>query len=159
MFDNVLIPPRLMPDVVPTYHANISHWRQLADDNEDMAAVLPGKPSVNGKPRLFTPLQAALFAIMADFNAVDVKAPLCARIARRIMDAHERRPAVEQWAIIVTFNGNVSTQPYDHTALPGGFISGSPLAFAVVVDLRNYAARVEAAIEAAPKVIGGGDGE
>jgi hypothetical protein len=159
MFDNVLIPPRVMPDVIATYHANIGHWRQLADDNEDMAAVLPGKPSVNGKPRMFTPLQAALFAIMADFNAVDVKAPLCARIARRLMDAHRSQPSVEQWAIVVTMNGNVSTLPYDQAGLSTGMVSGSRLAFAVTVDLKNYADRVAEVIAAAPKVIGGHDAE
>ncbi len=157
MFDNVLIPPRVMPDVVATYHANIGHWRQLAEDNEDMAAVLPGKPSLNGKPRLFTPLQAALFALMADFNRVDVKAPLCARIARRIMEAHRQQPKVEQWAIVVTINGNVSTLPYGQAALDTGMVSGSRLAFAVTVDLKNYADRVAAEIAAAPQVIGGDD--
>jgi hypothetical protein len=159
MFDNVLIPPRLMPEVAPTYHANIGHWRQLADDNEDMAAVLPGKPSVNGKPRLFTPLQAALFAIMADFNRVDVKAPLCARIARRIMEAHQQQPTVEQWVIVVTMNYHVSTLPYDEAALSKGVISGTRLAFALTVDLKNYADTVAAAIVGAPTIIGGDDGE
>ena len=67
MFDYVLIPPSVMASIVASYHANINHWRQLADDNQDMAAVLPGKPSLNGKPRMFTALQAALFALMADF--------------------------------------------------------------------------------------------
>lgn len=159
MFANVLIPPRLMPEVVPTYHANIGHWRQLADNNEDMAAVLPGKPSANGKPRLFTPLQAALFAIMADFNRVDVKAPLCARIARRIMEAHAAQPTVEQWVIVVTMNYQVSTLPYDEAALSNGVVSGTRLAFALTIDLKNYADTVAAAIGSAPVIIGGEDGE
>ena len=159
MFNNILIPPSVMPEIVHTYRDNINYWRQFADENADMAAVLPGKPSVNGKPRLFTPLQAALFAIMADFNSADVKAPLCARIARRVMEAHEAQPAVEQWVIAVTMNGNVSTLPYRATDLSTGGVSGSRLAFAVVVDLQNYADRVAAAIADAPKVIGGTDVE
>ena len=159
MIDNVLIPPRLMPDVVPTYHANIGHWRQLADDNEDMASVLPGKPSLNGMPRLFTPLQAALFALMADLNRVDVKAPLCARIARRIMEAHAQHPEIEQWAVVMTQNGNVSTLPHDASSLGAGSVSGSRLAFALVIDLKNYIDRVAAAIAAVPKVIGGDDAD
>jgi hypothetical protein len=159
MFDNVLIPPNVMPRIAPSYHVNINHWRQLAEVNEDMAFVLPGKPSTVGGPRLFTPLKAALFASMADFNHVDVKAPLCARIARRIMEAHLARPQVQQWAIVVTMNQNVSTLPYDEAKLSGGTISGSRLAFAVAVDLKNYADRVAAAIADAPKVIGVDDAE
>ena len=159
MIDNVFIPPRLMPEVVPTYHGNIGHWRQLADDNEDMASVLPGKPSLNGRPRLFTPQQAALFALMADLNCADVKAPLCARIARRIMEAHEQRPEVAQWALVVTENGNVSTLPHDHDGLRAGTVSGSRLAFALVIDLKNYLDRVAAAIAAVPKVAGGDDAD
>ena len=159
MFSNFLIQPSVMPNIVPTYRDNINYWRQFADGNEDMATVLPGKPSINGKPRLFTPLQAALFAIMADFNAVDVKAPLCARIARRIMEAHLQHPGVEQWVIVVTMNGKVFTLAYGGTDLSSGMVSGSRLAFAVVVDLKNFADRVAAAIAAAPKVIEGSDGE
>lgn len=157
MFENALITPRMMPDVAPGYHANINHWRQLADDNEDMAAVLPGKPSVNGKPRLFTPLQAALFAIMADFFAAGIKAALAAKIARRIMEAHRRQPHVEQWAIIATANGNVSTLPFDQVELRTGFVSGSRLSFALAVDLKNYAERVAAAIADAPQIVGAVD--
>ena len=159
MFDNVLIPPSVMAQIVASYHANIGHWRQLADENVDMAAVLPGKPSTTGKPRLFTSLQAALFAVMADFVAAGVKAPLAARIARRLMEAHERQPEVEQWTIVATDNGNVSTLEYNQAELRTGFISGARLIFALVVDLRTYADRVAAAIANAPKVIGGDDGE
>lgn len=157
MFDNVLIPPSVMASVVASYHANINHWRQLADENEDMAAVLPGKPSLNGKPRMFTALQAALFALMADFIVAGVKAPLAARIARRVMEAHLAESTVEQWVIVVTANGNVSTLEYDQTDLRAGMVSGARLNFALVVDLATYAARVAAAIADAPRVIGGDD--
>jgi len=158
MFDtDTLLPPRVLREFIPTYGTNINHWRQLADDNDDMAAILPGKRSATGKPRLSTPLQAALAAQVADFTSVGVKAPLAAKIARRIMDAHRLRPEVDQWAIVVTDNGNVSTLPYDETELRSGFISGARLAFALTVDLQNYADRVSAAIAAAPVVVGGDD--
>ena len=159
MFDNVLIPPNVMARIVASYHTNIDHWRQLAENNEDMAAVLPGKPSTTGKARLFTSLQAGLFAVMADFVAAGVKASLAARIARRLMEAHASRPEVDQWTIVATSNGNVSTLEYNKTELRTGFISGSRLNFALVVDLRTYADRVAAAIADAPKVIGGDDAE
>lgn len=159
MDDHVLIPPSVMSRIVASYRANIDHWRQLAEENEDMARVLPGKPSLNGRPRLFTVLKAALFAAMADLVAVGVKAPLAARIALRVMEAHSQRPEVEQWSLVVTANGNVSTLPFDQSGLRAGTVSGSRLAFALVVDLKNYADRVAAAIADAPKVIGGDDGE
>lgn len=160
MFDTkILLSPKIMRDVVPSYDTNINHWRQLADDDENMAAVLPGKPSSTGLARLFSPIQAALVAIMADFIRVDVKAPLAAKIARRVMEAHLAQPSVGQWAVVVTANGNVSTLAYDETGLRAGFVSGSRLAFALVLDLRNYAERVDAAIADAPNVIGGQDGE
>ena len=125
MFDNkTLLPPKVVREIIPTYDTYINHWRQLADENEDMAVVLPGKPSTTGSARLFTPLQAALAAIMADFIRVDVKAPLAARIARRVRDAHLAQPEVEQWAIIVTFNGALSTLPYGDIDLCGGVVSG-----------------------------------
>lgn len=158
MFDNRnMMPPRIVKEIVPAYHTLIDHCRQLADNDANMAAVLPGKPSTTGKPRLFTPLKAALMAIMADFINVGVKAPLAAKIARRIMDAHLAQPASEQWSIVVTQNGNVSTMPYDQTELRTGFISGSRLAFALCVDLRTYADRVNAAVADLPIVIGGDD--
>lgn len=157
MFDsNTLLPPRVVREFIPTYDSNINHWRQLADENDDMAVVLPGKPSATGKARMFTPLQAALAALMSDFMLAGLKAPLAARIARRIMEGHRQRPEVDQWAIVVTANGNVSTLPYDETELRSGFISGARLAFAVAIDLQNYGERVAAAIQAAT-VIAGGD--
>ena len=159
MYDNVLIPPSVMASVVASYHANINHWRQLADENQDMAAVLPGKPSLNGKPRMFTALQAALFALMADFNVAGIKAPLAAKIARRVMEAHETQPEVGQWVIVVTSNGNVSTLEYDQTDLRAGVVSGARLNFALVVDLRSYADQVAIAIADASRVIGGDNGE
>lgn len=160
MFDTkILMPPRMVKEIIPSFPANIDHWRQLADDDENMAAILPGKPSSTGKPRLFNPLQIALAALMADFIHSGVKASLAAKIARRVMDAHLAHPAVEQWAIIVTSNYNVSTLPYAEVDLRKGIVSGSRLAFAVCVDLRNYADRVSAAIADFPTVIGGGDEE
>ena len=155
MFTNsILIPPAVMPEVAPTYHANIAHWRQAADNDDNLAAVLPGKPSENGKPRLFTPLQAAMFALMADLVGADFKTPLAAKIARRVMDAHLHQPEVEQWTVVHTANGNTSVLAYDQTELRTGYISGSRFTFALVIDLKTYADRVEEAIADAPRVIG-----
>ncbi len=152
----------LMPTSVVKKAARISdnqmiHFRQVAENDENMAAVLPAKPETSGKPRLHDQLQAALVCVMADFIAVDVKAPLAAKIARRIMDAHRDDPTVNQWAILLTDNGNVSTRPYSQSDLRTGYISGSRLRFAVVVDLCTYRERVDEAIADAPRVIGGSD--
>lgn len=160
MFDtNILIPTSIVKEASGLTDNQWTHFRQLGDTDENMAAILPGKPEVTGKARLFSPMRAVLVCIAADFVAVDVKAPLAAKIARKIMEAHQREPGVQQWAIIVTANGNVSTLPYQQTDLQTGFISGSRLRFAVVVDLQNYADQVATAIASAPKVIGGGDAE
>ncbi|MXP48436.1 hypothetical protein GRI43_13665 [Altererythrobacter luteolus] len=160
MFNNtILIPPAVMPEVAPTYHANIAHWRQAAERDQSLAAVLPNKPSENGKPRLFSSLQAAMFALMSDLVSADFKTPLAARIARRVMEAHQHRPQVEQWAVIYTVNGNVSTLPYDQAELRTGFISGSRFNFALVIDLKTYADRVDEAIANTPRVIGAGDAD
>lgn len=135
----------------------VTYLFQVADTDENMAAVLPPKPETNGKPRLFDVSQAVVLCVIADFMAVDVKAPLAAKIARRVMDAHRDDPTVDQWAILLTDNGNVSTLPYSQSDLRTGYISGSRLRFAVVVDLRTYRERVDEAIADAPRVIGGGD--
>lgn len=152
----------LMPTSIVKKAARITdnqmiHFRQAAETDENLAAILPAKPETSGKPRLFDPLQAALVCVMADFMAVDMKAPLAAKIARRVMDAHSDNPTVDQWAILLTDNGNVSTLPYSQSELRTGYISGSRLRFAVVVDLRTYRERVEEVIADAPRVIGGGD--
>jgi len=133
------------------------HLRQLAEMDPNVAFVLPGKPEITGKSRLFDPLRAAMLCLMADLIAVDVKAPLAAKVARRIMEAHQRQPDIEQWSIIITANRNISVLPYAQTDLRTGYISGSRLRFAVAIDLRNYAEQVAAAIADAPRVIGGGD--
>lgn len=158
MFDNsILIPPSVMPMVAPTYHANISHWRQAAERDANLAAVLPGKPSENGRPRLFTPLQAAIFAAMAAMVAADFKTPLAAKMARQVMEAHLRQPEVEQWAVVHTANGNVSCLAYDQTELRTGFISGSRLTFAIVIDLKTFADQVAEVVATAPRIIGAED--
>lgn len=125
--------------------------------DEATVAILPPKPEQTGKSRLFTALQFGMVCLLADLMASEVKGPLAAKIARRVMEAHQRDPAVEQWVITVLDNGNVSTLPYDATELHTGYISGGRLAFALVIDLRLYAERVERAIADAPRVIGGGD--
>ena len=155
----ILIPPAEMPSIAPSYYANIAHWRQAADHDQNLAAVLPGKPSENGKPRLFTPLQAACFALMADLVAAGFKTPLSAQIARRVMDAHLREPNVEQWAVVHTANGNISTLAYDQAELRTGFISGSRFRFGLVIDLKTYADRVEEAVADAPRVVGVNNGD
>jgi hypothetical protein len=50
--------------------------------------------------------------------------------------------------VIVTENGNVSTLDFKTVDLSTGFISGSRLAFALVVDVRLYAERVNRALSA-----------
>jgi hypothetical protein len=157
--NNILLPTKIVKEAANMTDNQMIHLRQLAESDQNVAAVLPGKPETTGKPRLFDPLRAALACIMADFIRADVKAPLAAKIARRIMEGHQQHPAVEQWAIVVTMNGNVSTLPYGQADLSRGAISGSRLAFALMVDLKNYAERVAAAIADAPKVIGGSDEE
>lgn len=153
----VFIPTGVVKKAARISDNQMIHFRQVAESDENMAAVLPAKPETSGKPRLFDQLQAALVCIMADFIAVDVKAPLAAKIARRIMDAHRDDPTVDQRAILLTDNGNVSTAPYSQSDLRTGYISGSRLRFAVVVDLRTYRERVDEAIADAPRVVGGSD--
>jgi len=95
------------------------------------------------------PLNVGMFCLVADLMAGGYKAPLAAQIAVRVMDAHLASPEVEQWAIVTTENGNVSTMPFATIDLHPGFISGGRLAFALVVDLRLYSERVERALAAA----------
>ena len=133
----------------------MTHIRSLDDENMD--AILPPKSEFSGVARLFNPLQVGMLCFVADLISAGYKAPLAAKIARRVMEAHQGQPEVEQWAIVHTDNGNVSSLPYDQTELRTGFISGSRLAFALVVDLRLYAERVSAAIAGTPRVIGGDD--
>jgi len=125
--------------------------------DEATLAILPSKPEQTGKPRLFNGLQFGMFCLLADLMQSEVKGPLAAKIARRVMEAHQRDAAVEQWVITVLDNGNVSTLPYNASDLATGYISGGRLAFALVIDLRLYAERVERAIADAPRVIGGDD--
>lgn len=87
-------------------------------------------------------LNAGMFLLMTDMMAGGCKAPLAAQIAVRVMEAHLAAPEVEQWAIVKTENGNVSTLAFDTINLSTGFISGSRLAFALVVDLTLYSDRV-----------------
>lgn len=155
--DNVYLPTGIVKRASGLTDNQMIHFRQLAATDANMAFVLPGKPELTGKPRLFDPLRTAMACLMADLVSVDVKAPLAAKIARRVMEAHQRQPEVEQWAIVVTANGNVSVLPYNQTDLRTGFISGSRLRFAVAIDLRNYADQVRRAIADAPRVIGGED--
>lgn len=91
----------------------------------------------------WSPLRAGMFFFMADLLKQGVKAPLAAKWAARIMDAHLASPEVERWSIVVTENGNTSSLPFDSIDLSTGYISGSRLAFALVVDLRMYDERVE----------------
>lgn len=155
----VLIPPVVMRSFVRTYDSNMAHWRQAAENDENLAAILPGKPSENGKPRKFTALQAVIFAAMSALVAADFKTPLAAKIARRVMEAHQRQPEVEQWAVVHTKNANISTLPYDQTELRTGYISGSRFTFALVVDLKTFTDEVDEVIANAPRVIGGDDAE
>ena len=157
--EKIELGPKIMRAICPAYRDHFDHWRQAAENNADLHAVFPPKPSENGKARVFTPLQAASFALMADLVACEYKTPQAAKMVRRVMEAHLRQPSVEQWGIIFTANGNVSTLPFTEAGLSAGYISGSRLKFALIVDLKNYADRVTAAIADAPRVIGGDDGE
>lgn len=154
---NTFLPSGIVKKAARMSDNQMIHFRQLAESDDNMAAVLPGKPEATGKPRLFDPERAALACLMADLVASDVKAPLAAKIARRVMVARETQPEVMRWVIVATDNGHVSTLPYNHTDLATGFISGARLRFALVIDWETYCERVAEAIADAPKIIGGGD--
>ena len=130
--------------------------------NRDLPAViaiLPPKAESAGKARFFNRTKFAMACLLSDLVVAQFKVPLAATIAQRVMEANERQPEVEQWAIIHTANGNISTLPYTEAGLSTGYISGSRLTFGIVIDLKNYADRVSVAIADAPRVIGGEDGE
>lgn len=152
------IGPKVMRSICPAFRDHFDNRRQAAETNPDVAAVFPEKPAENGKARVFSPLQAAIFALMSHLVAADFKTPLAAKIARRVKEAHEQEPTVEQWAVAYTDQGNVSTLPYTEAGLATGYLSGSRLRFALVIDLKNYSDLVERAIADAPKVIGDEDG-
>lgn len=156
MFPNVKVSSQIAAE-----GARIDRMQLTSDyfqrTEEEFLAILPPKPEVNGQSRYFTGPQFAALCIVSDFVRAGVKAPLAARIARRVIEAHVVQPEVPQWAIIVTDNGVVSTLPYNQGDLRAGFISGAWFNFAVVVDLRTYADRVTGAIASAPKIIGGRD--
>lgn len=158
MFPNVQIATRAACEIARADPLQVTTGLYQSD-NDDLQAVLPPKPEVNGQPRFYNGVQCGLLAIITDFVGAGVKLPLAAKIARRIMDAHLAQPTIEQFVIVATDNGNVSTLVYNQADLLTGFISGARLNFALVIDLANYAARVTAAVADAPKVIGGGDAE
>lgn len=113
--------------------------------NPDLQRIVPGMNHATGFVE-WPPLKAGMFFFLTDLMRQGYKAPLAARIAARVMDAHLASPGIEQWAIVTTENGNVSTLPLASIDLTSGFISGSRLAFALVVDLRLYSERVERAL-------------
>ena len=154
---NIKVTSRIAMDAARVSGMQYTDYCQRVDP--DFINILPPKPEVNGQSRQFSATQFAALCIVSDFVIAGVKAPLAAKIARRVIEAHERQPEVEQWAIIATANGNVSTLPYDQVDIRTGFVSGARLNFALVVDLKTYAERVAAAIADAPKVIGGDDAE
>lgn len=151
-------PSRIVKPAARISDNQMTHFFQLSEADENLAAILPGK-SDTGKARMFDQVQFACVCLLADLVAAEFKTPLAAKIARKVMDAHLLHPKVEQWAVVHTANGNISTLPYDQTELRTGFISGSRFTFAIVVGLKTYADRVTAAIDDAPRVIGGGDCE
>lgn len=154
---NVKVSSRIAAEGARIGTMQLTDYYHRAED--DFQAILPPKPPVSGQARLFTAPQFGMLCLVSDLVASGVKAPLAAKIARRVMDAHRVNPSVEQFAIVATDNGNVSCLAYDQTELRTGFISGARLNFALVVDLKTYADRVTAAIAGAPKVIGGDDAE
>ena len=153
---NTLTPSRTVKDEARMTDNQMTHFFQLSEADENLAAILPGK-SDTGKARMFGPLEFMLACLLADLVAADFKTPLAARIVRRVKDAHMAEPKVEQWSVVHTANGNVSTLPYGQAELQTGFISGSRLSFALLIDLKTYADRVERAIEADKAVIGAGN--
>lgn len=157
MFPNIKVSSRIAAEGARVGTMQLTDYYHRTE--EDFLAIMPPKPEVKGQSRFFTALQFGLLCIVSDFVCAGVKAPLAAKIARRVMEAHLAAPEVEQFVIVATANGNVSTLPYNQADLRTGFISGARLNFALVVDLATYSARVAAAIADAPKVIGGGDAE
>tara|TARA_B100000678_G_C18071591_1_gene446921 strand:+ start:295 stop:777 length:483 start_codon:yes stop_codon:yes gene_type:complete len=149
----------VVKDVARMRDNQVTHLFQMGETDPNMAAILPPKPQVAGQSRRFNETQAAIMCLLAELMRFDVKAPLAAKIARRVTEGSQRAPAVEQWSIIVTENGNVSTLPYDQAELRTGYISGSRFAFALVIDLKTYADRIEEAVASAPQVIGADHGE
>lgn len=128
--------------------------------NRDLPAViaiLPPKAESAGKARYFNRTQFAMACLLSDLMVAQFKVPLAAQIAQRVMEANLRQPEVEQWCVVHTANGNISTLPYTEAGLATGYISGSRLTFGIVIDLKNYADRVSVAIAHAPRVIGGED--
>lgn len=154
---NVELTPPIMRIVDPGYDGRIDHLRQAQERDDNVAFIMPPKPSVNGQSRRFSRLQAATFACMGTMVDAGFKVPLAAMMARRVMEAHLREPEVAQWAVVHTANGNVATLPYNQTELRTGFISGSRLTFGIVIDLQTFFDRVDEAIADAPCVIGGED--
>lgn len=156
MFDaNVLFKANEAARIANLTDNQLTHLGQSKNVNLD--SILPDRPGRGGVLRMAGPVRVGMLCIVSDLMASEVKAPLAGKIARRVMEAHQARPEVEQWVIVATANGNVSTLPYGQTDLRTGFVSGAALKFALVVDLRTYADRVAAAIADAPKVIGGDD--
>lgn len=130
--------------------------------NRDLAAleaIFPPKPDKKGKARYYNRPQFGMACLLGDLVAAGFKVPLAAQMARRVLEAHLLEPDVEQFAIVHTANGNVSTLPYSRALMETGFVSGSRFTFGIVIDLKNYADRVAEAIADAPRVIGGDDGE
>jgi len=157
MFPNVKVSSRIAAEGARVAAMQLTDYYHRTED--DFVAILPPKPEVSGQARFFTALQFGMLCLVGDLVGAGIKAPLAARIARRVMERHSAAPEIEQWAIVATANGNVSTLRYDQAELRTGFVSGARLNFALVVDLKTYADRVATAIAEAPKVIGGGDAE
>ena len=128
-------------------------------DLKTLEAILPPKPDKMGKARYYNRAQFGMACLLSDLVAAEFKVPLAAKIAQFVLAAHEREPDVEQFAVVHTANGNISTLPYSRALLETGFVSGARLKFGIVIDLKNYADRVTVAIANAPRVIGGEDGK
>lgn len=126
-------------------------------DLKTLEAILPPKPDKMGKARYYNRAQFGMACLLSDLVAAEFKVPLAAKIAQFVLAAHEREPEVEQFAVVHTANGKISTLPYSRALLETGFVSGARLKFGIVIDLKNYADRVTVAIANAPRVIGGED--
>lgn len=91
----------------------------------------------------WSPRKTGFFWLVADLLKQGWKAPLAAQMAVRVLEAHLAKPEVEQWAVVVTENGNTSTLDFSTLELSTGYISGSRHAYTLVVNLALYGERVE----------------
>lgn len=139
--------------------ARIDHKRQsdIYDRADEHHVALLGDKAKCGGARYFTPLQFACICLYSDLLQFGIKGPLAAKIANRVRESAEEYPKAEQFALTVLMNTSISVLPVEAVELSTGQHQGIAIAFAIVIDLKNYAARVNKAIADAPRRVGDGD--